>query len=162
MLGPMISGILLSIIMIAISLRKPNAGRIVFGIFFLVMAIGVNGTITLTNPQLYVDYGQDALLVLYRELCSNIIALNPVIFGLLLIIYEITIGLLMLSKGLYVKLGLLGSIFFLIAISPVSLIQIPWLALAIAPAYLLTKDFDITFWNLVKSMLQKNPHNHVH
>lgn len=162
MLAPIVTGLLFSIIMIVISLRKPNAGRIVFGIFFLVMAIGVNGTVTLTNPQLYVDYGQDALLVLYREICSNIISSNPVVFGLLLIIYEITIGLLMLSKGRHVKLGLVGSIIFLIAISPVSLIQIPWLALIIAPAYLLTKDFDTTFWGLLKFKFGKNTHNKLH
>ncbi|WP_291352797.1 hypothetical protein [Desulfosporosinus sp.] len=149
MFGPIVTGILFSLIMIGISLKKPNAARIILGIFFLIMAIGVNGSITLLNPHLYVDYGQDALISLYRELCLNIISINPSIFGLLLVIYETTIGLLMLHKGISVKVGMVGAILFLIAISPVSLIQIPWLGLAISPAYLLTKHFDTALWEVI-------------
>lgn len=150
MFGQIVTGLVFFLVMIAISLKKPNVGRIVLGIFFLIMAIGVNGSITLINPQLYVNYGQDALISLYRELCLNIIALNPFNFGLLLIIYETTIGLLMLHKGTPVKVGMVGAILFLIAISPVSIIQIPWLGLAISPAYLLTKDFETTFWDIIR------------
>ena len=155
MFGPIVTGILLSLVMICISLKKPNTARIVLGMFFLVMAIGVNGTFTLFNPQSYVEYGQGALLSIYRELCTKIIALNPVLFGLLLIFYEITIGLLMLHKGKLVKAGLIGSIFFLLAISPVSLIQISWLGLAITPAYLLTKHFETSFWEIMRSKFSK-------
>jgi hypothetical protein len=152
---PIITGILLSLVMIGISLRNPNTGRIMLGIFFLVMAIGVNGTITLFNPQSYVDYSQGALLSIYRELGTNIISLNPVVFGLLLIGYEITISLLMLYKGKFVKAGMIGSILFLIAIAPVSLIQIPWLGLAITPAYLSTKNFETSFWEIMRSKFSK-------
>jgi hypothetical protein len=151
MFGPIVTGILSSLVMIGISLRKPNTGRIILGIFFLVMAVGVNGTITLFNPQSYFEYSQGALLSIYRELGTNIISLNPVVFGLLLIGYEITIGLLMLYKGKFVKAGMIGSILFLIAIAPVSLIQIPWLGLAITPAYLSTEDFETSFWEIMRS-----------
>ena len=156
MLGPIVTGILFSLVMLGISLKNPNLGRIILGMFFLVMAIGVNGTITLSNPQLYVDYGQQALIPIYREFCLTIIALNPKVFGLLLIAYEITIGLLMLNRGTRVKIGMIGSILFLIAISPISLIQIPWLGLVIAPGYLLTKDFETTFLDIVKAKVRKN------
>lgn len=155
MFGPIFTGVFLTLVMIGISLRKPNAARIVLGIFFLIMAIVVNGSVTLLNPQLYVDYGRDALIPLYRELCFSIIAINPVIFGLLLIMYETTIGLLMLHKGVYVKVGMVGAILFLIAISPVSLIQIPWLGFALSPAYLLTKHFETTFWGIIRSKFSK-------
>lgn len=156
MVGPIVTGILFSFVMAGISLKKPNLARIILGIFFIVMAIGVNGSITLSNPQSYVTYGQAALIPLYRVLCSNIIALNPVLFGLLLIIYEITIGLLMLQKGKAVKVGLAGIIIFLIAISPVSLIQVIWLGLAISPAYLITKDFETTLGGMIRSRFPKS------
>jgi len=156
MLGPIVTGVLFSLVMLGISLKNPNLGPIILGMFFLVMAIGVNGTITLSNPQLYVDYGQQALIPLYRELCLTIIALNPKVFGLLLIAYEVTIGLLMLNRGTRVKIGMIGSILFLIAISPISLIQIPWLGLAITPGFLLKKDFETSFWDIAKSKLRKN------
>lgn len=155
MFAPILTGILLSLVMIGISLKKPNTGRIILGIFFLVMAIGVNGTFTLFNPQSYVDYSQGALLSIYRELGTNIISLNPAVFGSLLIVYETAIGLLMLHKGKFVKAGMIGSILFLIAIAPVSLIQITWLGLAITPAYLLTKNFEISLWEIMRSKFSK-------
>jgi hypothetical protein len=155
MFGPIFTGILLSLILIVVSLKKANAARIGLGIFFLLMAIGVNGTITFLNPQLYVTYGQEALLSSYRDLCSDIIVLNPVVFGLLLILFEISIGLLMLYKGIYVKVGLAGAILFLIAISPVSLIQIPWLGLIIPTTYLLTKNFETTFWDALRAKFRE-------
>lgn len=54
MIGPIMTGLVFALAMLALSLKKPNTGRIVLGLFFLTMAIGVNGTITLCSPQLYV------------------------------------------------------------------------------------------------------------
>jgi hypothetical protein len=66
---------------------KPNAGRIFLGFFFLVMAIGVNGSFTFTNPQAYVEYASGALFPLYQELALSIVKLNPVLFGMPLMVF---------------------------------------------------------------------------
>ena len=134
-------------------LIKPNAGRIFLGLFFFVMAIGVNGSFTFTNPQAYVEYAKGALIPLYQELALSIVTLNPMLFGLLLMSFEIVMGLLILHKQKSVRIGLIGTIVFLIGIAPLSFIQIPWLGLIIAEAYLLTKEFDSTFLDIVKSKL---------
>jgi hypothetical protein len=57
-------------------------------------------------------------------------------------------GLLLLHKGISVKIGLIGMIVFLIGIAPLSFVQIPWLGLIIGFAYLLTKEIDSTFLEL--------------
>src|SRR5215210_7755643 len=98
-------------LVLLLCLVRPGAGRIFLGIFFLVMAIGVN-----------VALGTDAALIpLYRWFFENVVALVPPLFGLLAAAYEITIALMMLSKGRYVKWGLIGGIVFLIAITPLGI-----------------------------------------
>ena len=62
------------------------------------------------------------------------------LLGLLAAAYEITIALMMLSKGRYVKWGLLGGIVFLIGITPLGVWTLANPILAVAIAYLLTKE----------------------
>jgi len=154
MLTPIIVSSLFILAVVILCFTKPNAGRIFLGIFFLVMAIGVNGWFTFTNPQVYIDYISDALIPIYRDIALTIVELNPVLFALLLMAFEITMGLLLLSKGNLVKIGLVGTMIFLVGIAPLSFIQIPWLGLLIGQAYLLTKEFDVTLLEMTQSKLR--------
>ena len=155
MLVPIIISSVFVLGIIALCLTRPNAGRLFLGLFFLVMAIGVNGSFTFTNPQAYVEYTSGALIPLYRDIALMIVELNPVLFGLLLMAFEIAMGLLLLHKGRSVQIGLIGTIVFLIGIAPLSLVQIPWLGLIIGQGYLLTKDFDTTFLGTIQSILRQ-------
>ena len=155
MLTPIIVSSVFVLAIIILCLTKPNAGRIFLGIFFLVMALGVNGSFTFTNPQAYVDYASGALIPLYRNIALTVVELNPVLFGLLLMTFEISMGLLLLYKGKSVKIGLIGTMVFLISISPLSLLQLPWLGLLIGQAYLLTKEFDSSFWEIIQSKISQ-------
>ena len=155
MLTPIIVSSVFVLAIIILCLTKPNAGRIFLGIFFLVMALGVNGSFTFTNPQAYVDYASGALIPLYRDIALTVVALNPLLFGLLLMVFEITMGLLLLHKGKSVKIGLIGTMVFLIGISPLSLLQILWLGLLIGQAYLLTVEFDSSFWEIIQSKISQ-------
>jgi hypothetical protein len=136
---------------------KPNTGRIFLGFFYLVMAIGVNGYFTFGNPQGYVDYASEALIPMYRSIAVTVVEFNPVLFGILLMAFEIAMGLLLLYKGFAVKIGLLGTILFLVGIAPLSVLQFPWLGLIIAQAYLLTKEFKNTFFDTVRARLGSRP-----
>ena len=153
MLNPITISSIFILIVIILCFVKPNAGRIFLGFFFLIMAIGVNGSFTFTNPQAYVEYASGALIPLYRDIAVTVVEWNPVLFGLLLMAFEIAMGLLLLHKGISVKIGLIGTMIFLIGIAPLSTLQIPWLGLIIAEAYLLTKDFDRTFLEILRSKL---------
>jgi hypothetical protein len=71
------------------------------------------------------------------------------LFGLLVAAYEITIALMMLSKGRYVKRGLIGGIVFLIAITPLGVWTLGNPIMALALAYLLTKEYDQSFLEML-------------
>ncbi len=94
------------------------------------------------NPQAYLDYANGALIPFYRQLAVSVVRISPVGFGLLLMIFEICMGLLLLHKKQAVKIGLIGTMLFIIGISPLSWVQIPWLGLLVAQGFLYTKAFD--------------------
>lgn len=132
-----------SLLVLILCLVRPGAGRIFLGVFFLVMALGVNVVLVLISPDLFVGLGtNDALILLYRWFFQNVVALAPPLFGLLAAAYEVTIALLILSKGRYVKWGLIGGIVFLIAITPLGVWTLANPILAMATAYLLTKEYE--------------------
>jgi hypothetical protein len=134
------------LLVLILCLLKPGAGRIFLGLFFLVMAIGVNVVLVLVTPDLFVGLGTDAPVVpLYRWFFENVVALAPPLFGLLAAAYEVTIALMMLSKGRYAKWGLIGGIVFLIGITPLGVWTLANPIMALALALLLRKDYERSF-----------------
>lgn len=142
MAGPIVVGAVYSLFVIVLSLLRPNAGRIFLGFFFVAMGVGVNVAFLLTQPSFVADYGREAWLPLYRTLTETIIAPRPRIFGILLILFEIAMGLLLLSRGAWVKVGLIGTMIFVLALVPIYVTQIVWAVSMAANVYLLTKNFD--------------------
>jgi hypothetical protein len=130
-------------LVLLLCLVRPYAGRVFVGIFFLIMAVGVNIALVLVAPDQFVALGTDAPVVpLYRWFFENVVALAPPLFGLLAAAYEIMIALMMLSKERYVKWGLIGGIVFLMAITPLGVWTLANPIMALALAYLLTKEYD--------------------
>jgi hypothetical protein len=138
-----------SAVLIAMSVYRPNVGRIVAGLFFLAMALGVNLTLILVDAGFYVTYGSQALLPIYRWFFRVVVALSPTFFALLLVVYEVAVGALMLNKGRYVRLGLVGGILFLLAITPLSLETLGNIGTAAALALLLRQEYDRTLIEIV-------------
>ena len=138
------------LLVLLLCLVRPYAGRIFVGIFFLIMAVGVNVVLVLVAPDQFVALGTDAPVVsLYRWFFENVVALVPPLFGLLAAGYEITIALMMLFKGRYVKWGLIGGIVFLIAITPLGIWTLGNPIMALALAYLLTKEYHRDFLEML-------------
>lgn len=154
MLIPIVVSSIFVLAVIVLCLAKPNAGRIFLGFFFLLMALGVNGSFTFGNPQAYIDYAQGALIPFYRDLAVQIVSISPQAFGLLLMLYEIALGGMLLYKGKWVKIGLAGSVLFLIGIAPLSWVQLPWLGVVIAGGLLFRREFDRS---LVEMIRRRNP-----
>jgi hypothetical protein len=107
---------------------EPQAARLFVGAFFGVMGLVVHGLLVITNPEGYVRFAEHALLPFYRQI------------GLFLIL-EVTLAVLILSRGYWAKVGILGAILFLIGITPLGFDVMPNLLLAAALVYLLTQDF---------------------
>ena len=143
-----------AVILLLLALFKPQAGRIVFGVFFLLMAWGVNFPMMLYDPSLYPMAGANSFIPLYRWFFTQVLALYPALFILLLIGFETMIGVLVLSQERWVKLGLgLGALFCLgIAWIGIEGIWMP--AVAIAPLVLLRKDFPRSVVSLWQSRFQ--------
>jgi len=144
------------LIVVVLCIVKPNAGRIFLGIFYLIMAIGINMVNAFTDTQSTVQMGEASLIGFYRTIFTEIISKAPVIFILLIALFEIIMGILILNKHNKVKLGLIGTTVFLVLITPFGYIQIPWLGIALVQLYLLRKDFDKTVVEIIGSALHKN------
>ena len=136
-------------LVLVLCLLRPNAGRIFLGIFFLVMAIGVNVVTVIVDPNSYIGLGADSFIPLYRWVFINLVALAPPLFVLPVAAFEIAIGLLILSKGRYVKWGLIGGIIFLIGITPLGIWTLANPILAVAFAVLLRKEYDRSFLEML-------------
>ena len=136
---------------------RPNATRIFMGFFFIVMAIGVHVVLVLTAPTVYLEWGQAALLAPYRWLFSTVVAWNPVVFGLLAATFEIAVALLMLAKGRYARLGLIAGSLFLLVISPLGIDTLPNILLAGGLAYLATKHYEASAWDIIQAITHHGP-----
>lgn len=130
------------LVLLALCLVRPNAGRIVVGLFFLVMAIGVNVVTVLVDPDSYIGLGAGSFIPLYRWVFTDLVALAPALFVLPVAAFEIAVGLLMLSKGTYVKWGLIGGIAFLLAITPLGVWTLGNPIMAVAMAVLLRNEYN--------------------
>jgi hypothetical protein len=125
------------LIVIILCIVKPNIGRIFLGIFYLIMAIGINLVNAITNPQTTVQMGEASLFEFYRTIFSNIVSKAPVFFILVIALFQISMGVLILNKHKKVKIGLIGTSIFLFLITPFGYIQIPWLGIAAMIKHLL-------------------------
>lgn len=147
------------VFVILLGILKPNSGRIFLGIFYLVMAIGINLINAITDPLTTVKMGEESLLELYRVFFSKVVAQAPAFFILLIAAYQIAMGILILARHNSVKIGLIGTSIFLVLIAPFGYIQIPWLGIVAVQIYLLGKDFDKTLPELVRDWLVKKKKN---
>jgi hypothetical protein len=140
---------------IAVSLLclfKPNAARIFVGVFFIIMAVGVNVVLSIVAPEQFVKLGTDTPLIpFYGWFFQNIVALAPQLIGILAAAGETALGLLILSGGRQAKLGLLGAIIFLIVITPLGIWTLPNPVLAVGLARLLTKEHPRNMLHILRS-----------
>jgi hypothetical protein len=137
---------------------KPNATRIFLGLFFIAMGIGFHLVLIVRDPHGYDGFSTSALLPLYRWVFREIVMSYPLAFALVAAAFEIAVALLMLSRGRYAQIGLLVGSLFLLAITPLGLETLPNALLALGLAYLATKAFPLSVWELVRARLhQQSP-----
>ena len=144
------------VFVIVLCIVKPKIGRVFLGIFYLIMAIGINIVNAFTDPQPTVQMGEASLLALYRILFSDVVSKAPVFFILMVALFQISMGLLILSNHRRVKIGLTGATIFLILITPFGTVQLPWLGIAVIQLYLLRFDFEKTFLEILGSAFRKS------
>ncbi len=114
------------VLMTAACFWRPRAMRVVVGVFFALMGLGVHGAFIATRPEGYIDFARQALIPFYAELAEAVVVgLSPVVFGALMLVFEVTLALLILSRGKRAQVGLLLGIGFLVAITPLGVEVLP-------------------------------------
>ncbi|MFC2017294.1 hypothetical protein ACFLUD_02640 [Chloroflexota bacterium] len=118
-----------------------NVARIIFGIIYLLGA-GFNIFLVVTDGwQIYIGFADETFLPLYREAWMAVAAPNITLIIVLLIAFEISLGLLFIIKRKYLKLVLILGILFCLASMP-TMVQAIYtnLPLALIQAFLLWKE----------------------
>ncbi|MFC1930326.1 hypothetical protein ACFLWE_00285 [Chloroflexota bacterium] len=95
-----------------------NIARTVFGIIYLLGAIANITLVTINGSQSYIGFADDALFRWYREAWIAVAAPNITLIVVLLIAFEVSLGLLFIIKRKYLKIALIMGILFCLASMP--------------------------------------------
>ena len=118
-----------------------NVVRIIFGIIYLLGA-GFNIFLVVTEGwQIYIGFADETFFPFYREAWMAVAAPNITLIVVLLIAFEISLGLLFIIKRKYLKLALILGILFCLASMP-TMVQAIYtnLPLALIQAFLLWRE----------------------
>ena len=122
-----------------------NIARFIFGIIYLLGA-GFNTFLVVTGGlQIYIGFADETFFPWYREAWMAVAAPNTTIIVVLLIAFEICLGLLFILKRKYLKIALILGTLFCLASMP-TMVQAIYtnLPLALIQAFLLWREFKIT------------------
>lgn len=118
--------------------------RIFFGIVYLG---GATANITLTalnSPQSYYGFADGALIPFYRDAWAALIVPHMMLFISLLIVFEITLGLMFLIRKRLLRIALMVGALFCLGTAPFGIeavyINIP---LGLVQAFLLWRELHI-------------------
>lgn len=129
-----------------------NIGRSFFGLFFFAMA-GVNSYLLFSDLHSFDSFTDLTFLPFYRDVWYDLIVPNLFWWVVLLIGFELTVGALLLSKGIFVKVGLIGAIVFCLALVPANPQTLYNIILAGLLAPLLFSNYQFTAWKSLTSRL---------
>ena len=139
-----------------------NVARIIFGIIYLLGAV-TNFTLTVINgPESYRSFADASFFPWYSEAWMTVAAPNLTLIVLLLIVFEISLGLLFIIKRKYLKIALILGILFCLASMP-TMVQAIYsnLPLALIQAFMLWKELrlDATMKSALANMGRKMEEN---
>ena len=118
-----------------------NVARITFGIIYLLGAIANIALVTINGSQSYIGFADETFFPWYREAWMAIAAPNITLIVILLIAFEIGLGLLFILERKYMRIALIIGILFCLASMPTMVEAIYTnLSLALIQAFLLWKE----------------------
>ena len=122
-----------------------NVARVIFGIIYLLGA-GFNIFIVVTQGwQTYIGFADETFFPWYREAWIAVAAANITLIVIVLIAFEISLGLLFIVKRKHLKIALILGTLFCLASMPTMVEAIYTnLPLALIQAFLLWKEFRLS------------------
>ena len=118
-----------------------NVARIIFGIIYLLGAIANITLSVLNGTESYIGFADDTFFPWYGEAWMTVAAPNITLIVILLIAFEIGLGLLFIIKRKYLKIALILGTLFCLASMP-TMVQAIYtnLPLALIQAFMLWKE----------------------
>jgi hypothetical protein len=106
-----------SLALLVAAWRRPRVGRWAFALLFLGAAV-FNAVGALRDPRIYVTGFAPHAIGPFREFIERVVALAPDAFVLAIAVGQFLIGIALASgDGLVLRLGVIGAVVFLVAIS---------------------------------------------
>lgn len=142
---------LVSVVYMLFCIYKPRPARILVGLFYILMGLGVNLTLVWRFPEAFVMIGAEPLLEIYRPIFETLIPQAPALWGLAIALFETAMGLMILSKGIPARLGLIGYTVFCVAIMPLNWMSLPACCLVVGHLHILrSRGFDRSLSELIR------------
>jgi len=138
---------------------KSNIIRLLYAIMYTCTSI-INLIIALTSYEMISSLADTALIPLLGDIIRSVPEYMYFLGLLFFMVSQIIFAILLLSKGVFVKLGLLGAIVFHISIVPFGWFNFLNIFIAIPLIILLKKDFtktipDLIFTKKIQSNIDK-------
>ena len=113
-----------AILLVLVAAKWPKIARLLFSVLFLGAGVW-NLFASLTMPAFYVEtYGPSATPP-YAAFITGPFAANPALFVVPIAVGQLAIGILAAGTGARVRLAMLGSMAFLLAIAPMGVGRLP-------------------------------------
>lgn len=126
-----------------------NVGRVLWGLVFIASSV-VNLTVTLPNPDFYRTFAELTFFPFYRWLILNVAIPNATLITALVVAFEFAVGVMTLSKGRWVRWGLIGTGVWVVFIAPAMGWYTIWSPVfLIIPVFLMRYRYDRSLLGLV-------------
>jgi hypothetical protein len=147
--------------LLVLSLLKPNTARIGYALLFVLVGCGINYTVSFVYPDNMQAWSEVALLPFYRNIMGTWLAPLGGFFFFATATYQLAVALLLLSRGKWVKLGVVGGMLFFLSITPIMVMTFPSIIGAAGLAFLLTRAYDHSGFDMLRvRKLTILPHRH--
>ena len=163
-LSQVLAGTSVAALFLAVALWRPSAARVILFVLFFASAI-FNLTVTLSaRDHVYLDMVAGPYVpALYRAFTLAFVVANPALFTILVVAYELAIACLILARGTAVKLALLGSACWLLAVwlfapaEGIIFTAIAQIGAAIGCGLMLRRDFSASIPGVVVRTFRGRP-----
>jgi len=119
------------------SLRAMYVGRAALGILFIAFGALVNAIYMVVEPDYYATFADSSPFPFVTNTWSSLVLTHQGLFITMLIIFEATVGALILSGGQRTQVGLIGLIGFHVGLLAFGGVLWPWAAVMLTALVLL-------------------------